>query len=163
MNSFKLKNLGSRRSVFAQTIVWRQRRGSWGKSMLVWSNQRFGHPSLVPISPVLQLVGSSMLWNMLGERSCMSLQMVSLKDLPHTYSCTYFYSKGRRCKQGLCWFWITWESNFYWGKMHEILKRLSFFLLLFSLYNFYFIFIIVNWAWWVTLQGEEMNKDAQGM
>ena len=37
--------------------------------MLVWSNQRFGHPSLVPISPVLQLVGSSMLCNMLGERS----------------------------------------------------------------------------------------------
>ena len=100
MNSFKLKNLGSR-SEFAQTIVWRQRRGSWGKSMLVWSNQRFGHPSLVPISPVLQLVGSSMLCNMLGERSCMSLQMVSLKDLLHTYSCTCFYSKGTQYKQGL--------------------------------------------------------------
>ena len=54
-------------------------------------------------------------------------------------------------------------DKFYWGKVHEMLKCLSFFLLLFSLYNFYFIFIIVNWAWWVTLQGEEMNKDAQGM
>ena len=152
MNSFKLKNLGSR-SEFAQTIVWRGRRGSWGKLELVWSNQRFGHHSLVPISPVLQLVGSSMLCNMLGERSWMSLQMVSLKDLPHTYSCTCFYSKGRRCKQGLCWFWITWESNFYWGKMHEMLKCLSFFLLLFLLYIFYFIFIMENWAWCVTFVG----------
>ena len=38
MNAFKLKNLGSKRSVFAQTIVWRGRRWNWGKSELVWSN-----------------------------------------------------------------------------------------------------------------------------
>ena len=164
MNSFKLKNLGSRRSVFAQTIVWRGRRGSWGKLELVWLNQRFVHPSLVPISPVLQLVGSSMLCNMLGERSCMSLQMVSLKDLPHTYPCTYFYSKGRQYKQELYRFWITGESNFYWGTVHEMLKCLSFILLLFSLYNFFiFLFIMANYACWVTLQGGDMNEDAQGM
>ena len=146
------------RSVFAQTIVWRgrrgdwrksemvwsnQRRGDWGKSELVWSNQRFGHPSLDPISPVLQLVGSSMLCNMLGERSWMSLQMVSLKDLPLTYSCTFFYSKGRQYKQGVYRFWITGESNFYWGMVHEMLKCLSFFLLLFSLYVYFFYFLFI--------------------
>ena len=130
----------------------------------IWFGRTRG--SVIPLwnpSVLFFTVQDRRLCNMLGERSWMSLQMASLKDLPHTYSCTCFYSKGRQYKQGLCRFWITGESNFYWGKMHEILKRLSFFLLLFSLYNFYFIFIIANWARWVTLQGEEMNEDAQGM
>ena len=128
LNSIKLKDIGSMRSVFAQTIVWRGRRGDWGKSELVWSNQRFGHPSLDPICPVLHRAGPAMLCNMLGQRSWMSLQMASLKDLPHTYSCTCFYSEGRQYKQGLYWFWITGESNFYWGEVYEMLKCLSFFL-----------------------------------
>ena len=149
MNSFKLKNLGSMRSVFAQTIVWRGRRGNWGKSELVWLNQRFGHPSLVPICPVLQRVGPSMLCSMLGERSWVSLQLVSSKDLPHTYSCTCFYSKEKQkveTRGTLPWL-NTGELNFYWGKVHEMFKCLSFFLSLFSLYIiFYFLFIMANWA-----------------
>ena len=73
------------------------------RSKVVWSNQRFDHPSLHPICPVLQHARLSMLCNMSGERSPMSLQFVSLKDLPHTYSCTCFYSKENkdRNKQGL--------------------------------------------------------------
>ena len=55
-----------------QTIVWRGRRGN---------------------CPVLQRAGPSMLCNMLGERSQTSLHLLILRDLPHTYSCTCFYSK----------------------------------------------------------------------
>jgi len=87
------------RSVFAQTIVWRGRRGNWGESELVWSNQRFSHPSLHPVGPVLQHARPTILCNMLEERSQMILQLVSLIDLPHTYSCTYFYSTKQRWKQ----------------------------------------------------------------
>ena len=79
-----------------QTIVWRGRRGSWGKSEVVWSNQRFGHPPLDSICPDLQRVGPSMMCNMLGERSRKSLQLVILRDLPHTYSCTCFYLKEKK-------------------------------------------------------------------
>ena len=56
----------------AQTIVCRGRRGN---------------------CPSLQRDGPSMLCNMLGERSRTSLHLVILRDLPHTYSCTCFYSK----------------------------------------------------------------------
>ena len=59
----------------AQTIVCRGRRGN---------------------CPGLQRVGLSMLCNMLGERSRTSLHLVILKDLPHTYSCTCFYSKEKQ-------------------------------------------------------------------
>ena len=85
MKSFELKNLGSKRGVFAQIIIWRGRRWNWGKSELVWSNQRFGRPSLVPICPVLQRVGLSMLCNIMGERSPVSLQLVIFRDPPHLF------------------------------------------------------------------------------
>ena len=68
--------LNSRKREFegsvAQTFVCRGRRGN---------------------CPGLQRVGLSMLCNMLGERSRTSLHLVILRDLPHTYSCTCFYSK----------------------------------------------------------------------
>ena len=66
------------RSVFAQTIVWRGGRGNRGKLELVWSNQRFVHPSLDPIIPVLEHARPSMLCNMLGQRSQMSLQCCAI-------------------------------------------------------------------------------------
>ena len=43
--------------------------------------------------PGLQRVGLSMLCNMLGERSRKCLQLVILRGLPHTYSCTCLYSE----------------------------------------------------------------------
>ena len=122
-----------------------------------------------------------MLCNMLGERSQTSLQLVYLKDLPHTYSCICFYSKEKQYKHGLYRLWITGESNFYWGKVHEMLKCLSFFLLLFSLYV-YFLFsfyygklgIMGNFAGWRNERGctryveslpdgtyQSLNKDAR--
>ena len=70
------KSLNSRKREFegsvAQTFVCRGRRGNC-----------LG----------LQRVGLSMLCNMLGERSRMSLHLVILRDLPHTYSCACLYSK----------------------------------------------------------------------
>ena len=50
----------------SQTIVCRGRRGNCGKSEVVWSNQRFGHPSLSFIYPGFQCARSSMLCNMYG-------------------------------------------------------------------------------------------------
>ena len=113
-----------------QTIVWRGRRGSWGKSEVVWSNQRFGHPPLDSICPDLQRVGPSMMCNMLGERSRKSLQLVILRDLPHTYSCTCFYSKGKQRwkQQGPYRFWTTGSLNFIQIKSEKCLKHQILFL-----------------------------------
>ena len=124
--------LNSRKREFegsvAQTFVCRGRRGN---------------------CPGLQRAGPSMLCNMLGERSRTSLHLVILRDLPHTYSCTCFYSKEKQkveTRGTLPWL-NTGELNFYWGKVHEMFKCLSFFLSLFSLYIiFYFLFIMANWA-----------------
>ena len=91
-----------------------------------------------------------------------------------------FYSKEKQYKQGLCQFWITGESNFYWGKVHEMLKCLNFFLLLFH-YIYVFIFfydgklgIMGNFAGWRNQRGctkyveflpdgtyQSLNKDAR--
>ena len=134
------------RSVFAQTIIWRGRSGVCRKSELVWSNQGFDHPSLNPIC---------LFFNVLDRRCCatcwgrdlqIDLQSMTLKDLPHTYSCTCFYSKEKQYKQGLCRFWITGESNFYWGKGHEMLKCIS----IFFIFSFYYdqLGMMGNFAGW---------------
>ena len=89
-----------------------------------------------------------------------------LEDLPHTYSCTCFLFKRKTIQTRTLLVLDHRGVKFYWGKVHEMLKCPSFFLLLlFSLYIYIFIllFIMANWAWWVTLQGGEMNADAQGM
>jgi len=154
MNSFKLKNFRSMRSVFAQTIIWRGRRGNWGKSELVCLNQRFGHPSLVPICPVLQRVGPSMLCSMLGERSWVSLQLVSSKDLPHTYSCTCFYSKQekQRWKQTRTMPILnTEESKLYWIKTWFYLVH-YFFINLFLLFIFS-LFYVFFYSWQAEYNG----------
>jgi hypothetical protein len=52
-----------------------------------------------PVFGVLLEAGPSMLCIMLGERSQVSLLLVLLRDLPHTYSCTCFYSTKQRWKQ----------------------------------------------------------------
>ena len=93
----------------AQTIVCRGRRGT---------------------CPGLQRAGPSMLCNMLGERSWTSLHLVILWDLPHTYSCTCFYSKEKQWwKQTRTLLVLnTGESKLYWIK-----KRIV----------FYFIVIII--------------------
>ena len=55
-----------------------------------------------PSGPILGMLlgaGLLVLCDMLGKRSQVSLLLVLLRDLPHTYSCTCFYSTKQRCKQ----------------------------------------------------------------
>jgi len=81
----------------AQTIVCRGRRGN---------------------CPGLQRAGPSMLCNMLGERSWTSLHLGILRDLPHTYSCTCFYSKEKQWWKQTRTLPVlnTGESKLYWIK-----------------------------------------------
>ena len=61
-----------------------------------------GRPFSWPVGPVLGMLlgaGLSVSCVMLGERSQVSLLFVLLRDLPHTYSCTCFYSTKQRWKQ----------------------------------------------------------------
>ena len=167
------------RSEFAQTIAWRGRRRNWGELELVWSNQRFSHP-LDPICHVLQRARPTMLCNMLGKRSSNRFAIGVFERSPPHLFLYLLLLKEKQYKQGLCRFWITGESNFYWGKMHEMLKRLSFFLSLFSLYIFLFYFyygklgMMGNFAGWRNERGctryvqrlpdgtyQLLNKDAR--
>ena len=54
---------------------------------------------LGPALGMLLGAGLSVSCMMLGERSQVNLLLVLLRDLPHTYSCTCFYSTKQRCKQ----------------------------------------------------------------
>ena len=147
MNSFKFKNLGSKRSVFAQTIVWRGRRGNWEESELVWANQRFGHPSLVPIFPVRQHVWLSMLCNMLGERFSSELAVGAFgRSPPHLFLYLLLFKRKTKVEtKGTLPGLNTGESNLYWGKVHGMFKRLSFFFfIVFNIFFFIFLFIMAS-------------------
>ena len=84
------------------------------------------------LDPVLGLLlgaGLSVSCEMLGERSQVRLLLVLLKDLPHTYSCTYFYSTKQRCKQARTLPVVnTGESKLLFNKY---LKSLNFFYFVF--------------------------------
>ena len=54
---------------------------------------------LGPALGMLLGAGLSVSCVMLGERSQVSLLLVLLRDLPHTYSCICFYSTKQRWKQ----------------------------------------------------------------
>ena len=54
---------------------------------------------LGPVLGMLLGAGLSVSCVILGERSQVSLLLVLLRDLPHTYSCTCFYSTKQRWKQ----------------------------------------------------------------
>ena len=105
----------------AQTFVCRGRRGN---------------------CPVLQRAGPSMLCNMLGERSQTSLHLLILRDLPHTYSYTCFYSKEKQ------WWKQTWtlpvlntgESKLYSKKSEKCLKHQIIFIFYFYFF-YYFLFL----------------------
>ena len=64
----------------------------------------------------------------------MSLHLLSLKNLPHTYSCTCFYSKENKDgnKQGPYWFQITWDSRIFFIDKYSK-----------SIYFFYFIYTFI--------------------
>ena len=73
---------------------------------------------------------------MLGERSQVSLPLVLLRDLPHTYSCTCFYSTKQRWKQARTLPIVnTGESKLL---LNEYVKSLIFFILLLLFILFYY-------------------------
>ena len=80
--------------------------------------------------PCPQRAGLSMLCNMLGERSRTSLHLMILRNLPHTYSCTCFYSKEKQRwkQQGLYQFWTPGSLNFIQIKSEKCLKHQILFL-----------------------------------
>ena len=92
---------------------------------------------LGPFLGMLLGAGLSVSCVMLGERSQVSLLLVLLRDLPHTYSCTYFYSTKQRWKQARTLPIVnTGESKLL---LNEYLKRPKFLLFGFFLIIFYFI------------------------
>jgi hypothetical protein len=90
--------------------------------------------------PGLQRARPSMLFNMLGERSRTSLHLVILRDLPHTYSCTCFYSKEKQWWKQTRTLPIlnTGESKLDWIK-----KRVVFYFII-----IFFCFLIYIYIFW---------------
>ena len=92
---------------------------------------------LGPVLGMLHGAGLSVSCVMLGERSQVSFLLVLLRDLPHTYSCTCFYSTKQMSKQTRTLPVInTGESKLLLNKYLKKPKFLLFFLVIFF---FYFI------------------------
>ena len=93
-----------------------------------------------PTSPVLGVLNDAGLLISLGERSKVSFFLVLWRYLPHTYSCTCFYSTKQRWKQA----WTLPVVNTGESKLllNEYLKKPKFLLFCFFLVIFY-IFILL--------------------
>ena len=109
---------------------------------------------LGPVLGMLLGVGPSVSCVMLGERSQVSLLLVLLRDLPHTYSCTCFYSTKQMSKQTRTLPVVnTGESILL---LNKYLKKPKF--LLFYVYFLFYSFVLCffhgklglmgNWAGW---------------
>src|SRR6185503_3513433 len=98
------------------------------------------------LRPILSmLLGASLSVScvMLGERSQVSLLLVLLRDLPHTYSCTCFYSTKQMWKQARTLPVVnTGESKLL---LNKYLKNLIlFYFLLFILFYCFMFFFMAN-------------------
>jgi len=157
-NLLKLKNLASLREFVRDELHIPSLKGkkrSWRKLEVVWSNQGFGRPSLDSFCPALWRVGLSMLCICLGERSRTSLQLVILRDLPHTYSCTRLHSKEKNKsgkKKGLCQFWTLGSLNFIESNHVNVWSTnlLLLFLVFISFILYYFISLFSFSILWQT-------------
>ena len=99
---------------------------------------------LDPVLGMLLGAGLSVSCMMLGERSQVSLLLVLLRDLPHTYSCTCFYSINQRWKQTRTLpVVITRESKLL---LNKYLKKSNFFLFCFLLLFFILLFLCLFMA-----------------
>ena len=94
---------------------------------------------LGPVLGMLLGAGLSVLCVMLGERYQVSLLFVLLRDLPHTYSCTCFYSTKQRCKQARTLPVVN------TGESKLLLKKPKFLLFCF-LVIFYFFILLLLWV-----------------
>ena len=101
---------------------------------------------LGPVLGMLLGAGLSVSCVILGERSQVSLLLVLLRDLPHTYSCTCFYSTKQRCKQARTLPVVnTGESKLL---LNKYLKSLNFFYFAFQLYSIFFSFYCFYFFSW---------------
>jgi len=84
---------------------------------------------------------------MLGERSQVSLKLVSLKDIPHTYYCTCFIQNKKNKsgnKKGTLPVLNTEESKLYLNQIIILFGALFFVFYLF-IYVFYLFYFIFTW------------------
>ena len=100
---------------------------------------------LGPVLGMLLGAGLSVSCVMLGERSQVSFLLVLLRDLPHTYSCTCFYSTKQRWKQARTLPVVnTGESKLL---LNEYLKKPKFLLFYSFLVIFYFFILLLFFSW----------------
>ena len=123
-------------------LAWWMKKGCTG---LLRSSAGLGGPAdplvglLGPVLGMLLRAGLSMLCVMLGERSQVSFLVVLLRDLPHTYSCTCFYSTKQRWKQARTLSVVnTGESKLL---LNKYLKKPKFLFLLFFLFILFYCFM----------------------
>ena len=102
-------------------------------------------PLVGPLGPVLGMLlgtGLSVSCVMLGERSQVSLLLVLLRDLPHTYSCTCFYSTQQRWKQARTLPVVN------TGESKLLLKKPKFLLFCFLVIFYFFILLLLYFFSW---------------
>jgi len=87
-----------------------------------------------------------MLCNFFGGEISNELQLVILRDLPHTYSYTYLCSKENKSgNKGLCRFWMPGSLNFIESEKVIIWStKFYFILLMFIFYIFYIFYFILS-------------------
>ena len=88
---------------------------------------------------------------MLGERSQVNLLIVLLRDLPHTYSCTCFYSTQQRWKQARTLPFVN------TGESKLLLKKPKFLLFCFFLYSIFFLLLLLCFSFFHGKLGEMGN------
>ena len=109
-------------------------------SEVVWLNQRFNHPSLNLIHPVLQCVVPSEFVQHVGGD--LEQWLLSLIVLPHTYSCTYFIHQKVETNKDSTGF----EHRGVYTLFNEKKKCLKHqILFLYYYYYYYYYFVFLGW------------------
>ena len=125
----------------AQTFICRGRRGER------WFQRWFGWTRGSTILPWISSFLFFSMWchlnlcNMLGE--ILNDWLLSLRVLPHTYSCTCFIQENKNGnKQGLYRFSNTGESKPYWIKKIIVWNTKFYFIYLYYFYIYFYFFIL---------------------
>ena len=108
-------------------------------SEVVWLNQRFNHPSLNLIHPVLQCVVPSEFVQHVGGD--LEQWLLSLIVLPHTYSCTYFIHQKVETNKDSTGFEHRGVYTLFNEKNKKCLKHQILFLYYYYYYYYYFVFL----------------------
>jgi len=112
-------------------------------SEVVWLNQRFNHPSLNLIHPVLQCVVPSEFVQHVGGD--LEQWLLSLIILPHTYSCTYFIHQKVETNNDSTGFEHRGVYTLFNEKKEKCLKHQIFLYIYYYYYLYFFVFL--GWKW----------------